>query len=146
VRHATWLEIANLEYLMIYGVTIVVSASLQGMYTNQLTSKSIIRRANLERGQETSLMHVIDRADNLLSCKHCVEVLCEHGAYVDVLDFSGNSAMDMAILRFGGESRKREQEVTDLLLRYGATFRPHFRSIDYVLLPDYGYWRGILVR
>jgi ankyrin repeat protein len=146
VRQATWREIANLEYLMIYGVTTVALASLQGIYKNQLTSTSTTRRANLERGQETSLMHVIDRADNLSSCKHCVEVLCEHGAYVDVLDFSGNSAMDMAILRFGGESRKREQEVTDLLLRYGATFRPHFRSIDYVLLPDYGYWRGILVR
>jgi hypothetical protein len=52
----------------------------------------------------------------------------------------------MVILRFREESREREQEVTDILLRYGATFQSRFRSIDYVLLPDYGYWQGILVR
>jgi hypothetical protein len=126
VRHATWLEIAHLGYLMIYNSTTAPSIYLQVMCMNQLTSTSTARRANLEPGQETSLMHVMDRADNLSLFKHCVEVLCEHGAYVDALGSIGLTAMDMARLRFGGESREREQEVTDILLRYGATLRPRF--------------------
>jgi ankyrin repeat protein len=99
------------------------------------------RLSDLAKGQETALMHVI--TDDLPSCGDRVEVLCEHGADVDLLDFTGRSATTMAALRYRWQG---EQEVLRILLRHNAMPVHPLLFMECTFLPNYGYWQGVLVR
>jgi ankyrin repeat protein len=137
--HPRWYEMAR--YPMTYNPKVVALQTL--WLTNPSTSMFNTRPSDLAEGHETALMHVINLADNLSSCKHCVEVLCEHGADVNLLNYAGKSAMNMATTRFKGEG---EQEVTSILLRHHATPEHPLRFMDCKVLPNYGHWQGVLVR
>jgi ankyrin repeat protein len=137
ISYATLAELALDPRL--YNTTTVALVAYQ--YATSRASRSQARHGDLEEGYETALLHAVSCADTLSACKHCVEVLCEHGADNDLTDHTGKSAMAIVSLRFG---EQRKQEVIDIMLQHGATPEQPPRYLDYLRAPDYGFWAGIL--
>jgi ankyrin repeat protein len=70
----------------------------------------------------TALMYTVSRGNKLGSRAHCIEVLLNNGAKIDVRDKKGTSALDLARICLYGEQRI---EVERILLRHGTSFAGH---------------------
>lgn len=68
----------------------------------------------------TALMYTVSRGNKLGSRAHCIEVLLNNGAKIDVRDKKDTSALDLARMCLFGEQRT---EVERILLRKGTAQR-----------------------
>ncbi|GAB7325648.1 hypothetical protein MBLNU13_g09627t1 [Cladosporium sp. NU13] len=83
--------------------------------SGQLLNCPAIYLSEPPEAETTALMYTICRRNDLKSLVHCVEVLCNNGARVDVRDKYGRSTLSLARYYLKGEEKI---EVERILLRH----------------------------